>query len=124
MKIIEKLKERSDAAQDDVKVELKLYNLADDLEKQTRNHLKRVAIILPEFDIHDEKHSEKVIENIENLLGIESIDKLSCYELFLLYLSAFFHDCAMAPSDWEINTKQLNILKTIKQIFIRHLVEM
>jgi len=123
MKIIEKLKERSDSATDDVKVELKLYNLAHDLEKKARNHLKRVATILPEFDVHDEKHSEKVIENIENLLGNDSIDNLSCYELFLLQLSAFFHDCAMAPSDWEINTMKLtegNEKFKIKENSLRH----
>jgi len=107
MTIIKKLKEKSDTSNDDVKIELKLYNLADDLEKQARNHLKRIATILPKFDIHDEKHSEKVIENIEKLLGNDSINELSCYELFLLQLSAFFHDCAMAPSDWEINTMKL-----------------
>ncbi|WP_295801401.1 ATP-binding protein [Mucilaginibacter sp.] len=107
MTVKEKLKELSDKACDDVKIELKLYNLVDSLEKKARNHLKRIGTILTEFDIHDEKHSEKVILNIEQLLGDEVIKKLSCYELFLLQLSAFFHDCAMAPSDWELNTLKL-----------------
>lgn len=107
MKIIDILKQRSENHKDDVKIELKLYNLADDLEKKSRNHLKRITTVLAEFDIHDEKHSEKVIENIEKLLGEEKLQNLSTYELFLLHLSAFFHDCAMAPSDWEINTMKL-----------------
>src|ERR1700760_2356520 len=100
MKIIERLKHLSEIDTDEVKIDLKLYNLADNLEKKARNHLKRIITILSEFDIHDEKHSEKVIENIEDLLGDKTIDNLSSYELFLLHLSAFFHDCAMAPSDW------------------------
>lgn len=107
MKIIDILKQKSENPKDDVKIELKLYTLADDLEKRSRNHLKRITTVLTEFDIHDEKHSEKVIENIEKLLGEEKLKCLSTYELFLLHLSAFFHDCAMAPSDWEINTMKL-----------------
>jgi hypothetical protein len=102
MTIREELEERSKSPSDSVKIELKLYNLADDFEKKARNHLKRITNVLPEFDIHDERHSEKVIFNIEKLL-IDNIKKLSTYELFLLQLSSFFHDCAMAPSDWELN---------------------
>lgn len=107
MKIIEILQQRSITPKDDIKIELKLYNLADNLEKKARAHLKRIISVLTEFDIHDEKHSEKVIENIEKLLGDEKLNSLSTYELFLLHLSAFFHDCAMAPSDWEINAMKL-----------------
>jgi molecular chaperone HtpG len=61
MKIIDILKQRSENPKDDVKIELKLYTLADDLEKKSRAHLKRIITVLTEFDIHDEKHSEKVI---------------------------------------------------------------
>ncbi|SED23268.1 Histidine kinase-, DNA gyrase B-, and HSP90-like ATPase [Tenacibaculum sp. MAR_2009_124] len=102
MTIIEELKIRSENPSDSVKIELKLYNLADKLEKKARNHLKRITNVLPEFDIHDEKHSEKVVYNIEKLLA-SNVPKLSSYELFLIQLSCFFHDCAMAPSDWELN---------------------
>ena len=107
MTIIDELKRRSVNPSDDVKIELKLYTLADDLEKKARAHLKRITNILPEFDIHDEKHSKKVIFNIERLLGSEKIKALSSYELFFLYLASYFHDAAMAPSDWEINTLKL-----------------
>lgn len=102
MTIIEELENRSKNPSDSVKIELKLYNLADELEKKARNHLKRITNVLPEFDIHDERHSEKVVYNIEKLLAT-NVQKLSTYELFLIQLSSFFHDCAMAPSDWELN---------------------
>ena len=102
MTIIGELEKRSKNPSDSVKIELKLYNLADDLERKARNHLKRITNVLPEFDIHDEGHSQKVIINIEKLLAY-NVEKLSTYELFLLQLSSFFHDCAMAPSDWELN---------------------
>ncbi len=102
MTIIEELEKRSKKPSDSVKIELKLYNLADDLEKKARNHLKRITNVLPEFDIHDEKHSERVVFNIERLLA-NNVENLSTYELFLIQLSSFYHDCAMAPSDWELN---------------------
>jgi hypothetical protein len=35
--------------------------LNNDLIKKARTHLKRNTRILPEFDLHDELHSEKVI---------------------------------------------------------------
>jgi len=89
MRILEELKKRSKNPSDEVKIELKLYNLADNLEKKARNHLKRITNVLPEFDIHDERHSEKVIFNIEKLLA-HKIESLSSYELFLLLLSSFF----------------------------------
>lgn len=89
MTIIEELEKRSKSPSDSVKIELKLYNLADDLEKKARNHLKRITNVLPEFDIHDEKHSEKVVFNIEKLLA-DNVQKLSTYELFYFNFLRFF----------------------------------
>lgn len=80
----------------------KLFILAEEVSKEAANHLKLIINQLPEFDIHDETHSLKIIENIESLIGEESINKLSSYELFLLYMSGFLHDCAMALPTWEL----------------------
>lgn len=107
MKIIDALKKRSENPSDSVKIELKLYTLADDLTKKAESHLKRITRVLPEFDLHDKTHSEKVLYNQEKLLGDRKIIELSAYELFLIQLSAFFHDCAMAPSDWELEVLKL-----------------
>ncbi|MFR0018738.1 MAG: hypothetical protein ACLRU3_02160 [Paraclostridium sp.] len=65
-----------------------------------KNHTKQITAQLSEFDIHDEKHSEEVIRIIERLLG-EKIDKLSFYELLLIYMSSYIHDAAMALPSWE-----------------------
>ena len=96
MSIIDTLNSREDD------ISLKLYVLATNIAKNASDHLKRVQSVLTEFDIHDESHSIKVIENIEKLLGDDEIKNLSSFELFLIYLSAYLHDCAMAPSDYEI----------------------
>ncbi|KTR59855.1 hypothetical protein RSA42_10380, partial [Exiguobacterium indicum] len=80
----------------------KLYILAEEVCKEAANHLKLIINQLPEFDIHDETHSLKIIENIETLIGKKSIKNLSSYELFLLHMSGFLHDCAMALPIWEL----------------------
>ena len=50
-------------------------------------HLKQITAQMSNFDVHDEEHSEKVLDIIENLLG-EGIEKLSFYELLLIYITA------------------------------------
>jgi hypothetical protein len=67
----------------------------------TTEHLKLIIGQLPEYDLHDVSHSEKVLKNMELLLTDEKIKTLSNYELFLLYTSAYLHDCAMALPEWE-----------------------
>ncbi|KGN80231.1 hypothetical protein HQ35_05930 [Porphyromonas cangingivalis] len=73
------------------------------LKKQSESHLKRVIKTLPEFDLHDQSHSEKVEENMSLLIGESLLRKLSSVDLFLLSASAHLHDCGMAPADWELN---------------------
>jgi len=65
-----------------------------------KHHLNQITSQLRNYDIHDEKHSVKVLENIEAILG-EKANELSCYELILIYSSCFFHDAAMALPTWE-----------------------
>lgn len=101
MKIFEMLKDKCEYNENPVVK--KLYNIAEDIVNNVKPHLKLISSELPEFDIHDENHSIKVIENIELLLGDSMLDNLSAYELFFIYLSAFLHDAAMALPKWERN---------------------
>ncbi|MGR5268660.1 HD domain-containing protein [Vibrio astriarenae] len=102
MSIKQILRERADES-----TGLELYKLAIDVEKFAEGHLKRVLQVLTEFDIHDISHSRKVIDNIELLLGDEILNSLSSFELFFLLTSSYLHDCAMAPSEWELNLMKL-----------------
>ncbi|MER2109256.1 MAG: ATP-binding protein [Solibacillus sp.] len=95
--LLEELRSRNDD-----EISRKLYILADKICKEATDHLKLIINQLPEFDIHDESHSKKIIENIELLIGKETISNLSSYELFLIYMSGFLHDCAMALPEWEL----------------------
>lgn len=85
----------------------KLSSLADHVITIAREHQKRVAQVMPEFDLHDEEHLAKVLDNMACLIGDEGIKALSGVELFLLIASAYLHDCGMAPAEWELRLLQL-----------------
>ena len=78
----------------------KLWQKSKDIKQSVVDHSKQISSQMTEYDIHDERHSEKVIEIIENLL-VEKLKQLSFYELILLYLSAYLHDSGMALPNWE-----------------------
>ncbi|WP_300700504.1 hypothetical protein [Bacteroides sp.] len=88
-------------------IEQKFSVLAHDLINDSVNHQKRVLKILPEFDLHDEVHTQAVEMNISLLIGEEYLDRLSTTELFLLCMGAYLHDCGMAPADWELKLMSL-----------------
>lgn len=60
--------------------------------------LKHIVRTFPTYTNHDEKHSLKIIENYEMLLG-EQIENLSQAEACVLLLSAFWHDLGMVCND-------------------------
>jgi hypothetical protein len=99
MKIIEKLKENSSK---DSTLANSLYVMAKSIAEMSCNHLKQIIAQLPEYDLHDEGHADKVLLNIEKILGTEGVNRMSSYELFLTYLSAYLHDFAMALPEWEL----------------------
>ena len=68
----------------------KLWQVSKDIIKSVVEHSKQISSQMTEYDIHDERHSEKVIEIMENLL-VEKLERLSFYELILLYLSTYLH---------------------------------
>ena len=78
----------------------KLWQVSKEIIKSVVEHSKQISSQMTEYDIHDERHSEKVIEIIENLLA-EKLNQLSFYEIILLYLSAYLHDSGMALPKWE-----------------------
>ena len=86
----------------------KLWTVSKKIVEDTIQHNKLITAQMSNYDLHDETHSEKVIDIIENLLG-GNISELTCYELILLYLSAYLHDSAMALPAWEYD-----ILKAVE----------
>lgn len=80
-----------------------LWSVCKEIIEAVVSHNKRIIAQMSNYDMHDETHSEKVLEIIESLLG-EKIEKLTFYELVLIYMSAYLHDSAMAMPDWEYDT--------------------
>lgn len=78
----------------------KLWQVSKDIIESVVEHSKQISSQMTEYDIHDERHSEKVIEIMESLLA-DKLKQLSFYELILLYLSAYLHDSGMALPKWE-----------------------
>lgn len=85
----------------------RLCVLAEEVIKVAAEHQKRVAQVMPEFDLHDEKHLAMVLHNMSCLIGEERVVALSDVELFLLIAAAYLHDCGMAPAEWELRLMQL-----------------
>ena len=94
--IIEIIEQKSASCEENKK----LWQVSKDIIESVVEHSKQISSQMSEYDIHDERHSEKVIEIMEHLL-VEKIEKLSFYELILLYLSAYLHDSGMALPKWE-----------------------
>lgn len=85
----------------------KLSLLAERMIETAKEHQKRVVQVMPEFDLHDGNHLAKVLDNVACLIGEDRIKTLSDVELFLLIVSAYMHDCGMAPAEWELKLMQL-----------------
>ncbi|OCT11475.1 hypothetical protein A8709_07345 [Paenibacillus pectinilyticus] len=98
MTIEEVLNSRSD----DGNMATKLLLLLKEICEHATQHLKLVIQQLPEFDLHDASHSNIVVRNMEALLR-DKVGELTSYELFLLQMSGYLHDCAMALPTWELN---------------------
>ena len=104
--IIVELERRKDGAEGK-SLASRFSMLAGQVVEAAAEHQKRVAQVMPEFDLHDEKHLAMVLLNMACLLGEEKVVALSDVELFLLIASAYLHDCGMAPAEWELRLMQL-----------------
>lgn len=78
-----------------------LWQEVSSIVMSSNSHLKQITSQLHNYDIHDESHCNKVLGNIEVLLGDTGINNLTFYELILLYSCVFLHDAAMALPQWE-----------------------
>ena len=106
MKLIDILKERVSNNNYDNSICGYLYTKVVEIITNASDHLEYVRNVLDEFDKHNAKHSEAVLDIIEKLLGEKAKD-LSSYDLFSLIAVSYLHDCGMAVSDFEINVMKL-----------------
>lgn len=80
----------------------KLWEVCQSVVSNVIQHNKLIISQMSNYDIHDQEHSEKVLEIIEQIMG-DKLSQLSFYELVLIYMAAYLHDSAMAMPSWEYN---------------------
>ncbi|MEB9722629.1 ATP-binding protein, partial [Bacillus cereus] len=99
MNFIDILKDGKDNGNDNEKLAVLYEKLKPDIV----NHLKNITSTLPDFDIHDGSHSEKILQNMLVLIDAQNkANQFTGYEFFLLGLSAYMHDTGMAMPEWEV----------------------
>lgn len=98
MKIQERITTLTEEVKDDNTTSM--WRVCRGIVENVSQHNKQIIAQMRDYDTHDKEHSEKVLEIIEDILG-QNMEKLTVYELLLLYMSAYLHDSAMALPDWE-----------------------
>lgn len=74
------------------------------------NYMEKVKSIFKEYTLHDKTHILNVIDIMGRIIPDETLEKLNCLEVFLLILSACFHDIGM-----YIEENDLSQLKSSKE---------
>ena len=54
-----------------------------------------ISHVFPHYSLHNDSHSEAILNNISIILGKEAIENLSVVDLWLLLNAAYYHDCGM-----------------------------
>lgn len=57
--------------------------------------LNTISQVFPHYSLHDESHSETIINCIERILGSENLDCLSSTDLWMMLCAAYYHDLGM-----------------------------
>lgn len=74
------------------------------IENQVKNIWGQNSIPYFFFTAHDHSHSEKVLENIFNLIPEKEENKIKEHEWFVLLASAWLHDIGMKPGLFDSTT--------------------
>jgi hypothetical protein len=84
--------------------------------EEAAERLKSFPILHPQFTLHDERHSLRIVEIMHAVLG-RVVEQLDGIEIALLILSAYFHDQGMvvnadelialkSSSDWSLHEQR------------------
>ena len=80
--------------------------------------LNLIAHTFPHYSLHDRTHSDTIINNIVRIIGIDSIEKFSAIDLWLLLCSAYYHDIGMVVTahDKEKIFRDNNFVEFISEV--------
>ncbi len=70
--------------------------------KQASSILDDGARHTPQFTLHDAEHSERVLDNMAQIIPRETLDILEPLECAILILSAYLHDIGMSAPEAEV----------------------
>lgn len=120
MTIVEKientLEEFKNTEEEKYEIFYDLWKNIKEVVSEAKEHLGLISEQMRHYDKHDHTHSQKVIENIEKILGEDGIKRLTIMEAFMIYLSGYLHDTGMALPDWFFS-----LLKTVEnQNYVFH----
>lgn len=65
--------------------------------------LQTISHYFPHYSLHDETHSEAILNNIVRIVGKETIDKMSVVDLWFLLTAAYYHDFGMTVTAEDKN---------------------
>ncbi|WP_291066977.1 MULTISPECIES: HD domain-containing protein [unclassified Empedobacter] len=64
--------------------------------------LNAVSNLFPHYSLHDETHSETIINNIVRVIGFKNIEKLSAIDIWLILEACYNHDIGMVVSSEKL----------------------
>jgi len=74
----------------------KLFYKLEEIKARAEPLLAKTTETFPEYTIHDIRHSEKVLEKLDEVLIPDVLkEKMNVYELFFLIASTYLHDIGM-----------------------------
>jgi len=74
----------------------KLYHKLEEIKANAEPLLAKITETFPEYTIHNIKHSEKVLEKLDEIVIPDSLkQEMYVYEIFFLMASAYLHDIGM-----------------------------
>ena len=71
-------------------------------QKLIPNALSNIVTLFPNYSRHDSSHSQKILVNIERILG-ENFQSMTATDTWLLLEAAYWHDIGMLATAKEIN---------------------
>ena len=58
--------------------------------------MSAISHTFPHYSLHDKTHSDTIINNIVRIIGVDTLEKFSAIDLWLLLSASYFHDIGMA----------------------------
>ena len=107
MKIQERITTLTEEIKDDNTTSL--WRVCRGIVENVSQHNKQIIAQMRDYDTHDKEHSEKVLEIIEDILG-QNMEKLTVYELLLLYMSAYLHVTTLDDIAWLLNIRGNDVM--------------